>query len=191
MDYSTIDNELGNTNISINDDKSNNNNTKTNQAGKTEVVERKSSDESAQVKESFFSSFFKSKQKDIAIGLISSAKDKSQIWYEKLFCTFKFLDPYFEVNTSDIKTRLISGFVPFSKTFVEIKPDLYGPFWIYTLLIFLISASNSITHLGSKTNQESFVVFIPNAATLVSLIIFIIIDIFYRVCFTSYTWIFD
>ena len=187
MDYSTINNELGNTNITINTDNANNKQ-KINQAGKTEVV---TSDESAEVKkESFFSSFFKSKQKDIAIGLISSAKDKSQIWYEKLFCTFKFLDPYFEVNTNDIKIRLISGFVPFSKTFVEIKPDLYGPFWIYTLLIFLISASNSITHLGSKTNQESFVVFIPNAATLVSLTIFIIIDILYRLYFTTDTWIF-
>lgn len=168
MDYSTIDNELGNTNISLNEDKSPNSK-KTNNTGKTDVVERKTSDESAPVKESFFASFFKSKQKDIAIGLISSAKDKSQIWYEKLFCTFKFLDPYFDVTTNDIKTRLISGFIPFSKAFVEIKPDLYGPFWIYTLLIFLISASNSITHLGSKDSQESFVKFIPNAATLVSL----------------------
>jgi hypothetical protein len=48
----------------------------------------------------------------------------------------------------EIKTKLISSLIPFNKDFhqlAEDKPDLYGPFWIYTTLIFIVAVTSNMS----------------------------------------------
>jgi hypothetical protein len=63
--------------------------------------------------------------------------------------------------------------IPFNPKFYDISqktPDLYGPFWIYTSLIFVIAASGSLTkYLTGKTyGEEFFQEFVPLAASIVN-----------------------
>lgn len=51
---------------------------------------------------------------------------------------------YFNVDTKEVGNRILRSFTPYSMAFFEkIKenPDLYGPFWIATTLIFVMAAS--------------------------------------------------
>jgi hypothetical protein len=61
--------------------------------------------------------------------------------------------------------------IPFNPKFYDIshkKPDLYGPFWIYTSLIFVIAASGSLTkYLENNTSQDYFQLYVPKAASMV------------------------
>lgn len=173
MNYSSLDPELGDTNISLNDDSTK----ETKSDGKKSTNQRKenrsesngsSSNISNSNNSSFFMNLFQSRKKELVSSLINQAQDKGKSWYEKLIFDFTFLQPYFEVSISDIKQRAINGFIPFNKKFVDIKPDFYGPFWIYTTLIFLISACGSIPSINNKSSTSNFASFIPKAATLVS-----------------------
>ncbi len=166
MNYSSLDPELGDTNISLNDDSTKevkNETKKPLQQKKNNNQENSNNDNS-----SFFMNLFQSKRKELVSSLITKAQDKGKSWYEKLICDFTFLQPYFEISVSDLKQRAINGFIPFNKKFVDVKPDFYGPFWIYTTLIFLISACGSIPSINNKTSTSNFASFIPKAATLVS-----------------------
>ena len=61
-----------------------------------------------------------------------------------------FIGQYFNVEVDDIKEKLISSLTPFNRNFhlkVENNPDLYGPFWIFTTLIFLISLAGNLSNL--------------------------------------------
>lgn len=180
MKYENLDSEFENTNITINDSSvkvqsqaqvkpSNSPSTIISQSN---PVSNSKETEKTSSKEGIISSLFKSKKKEIAMGLISSAKDKSKNWYEKLICNFSYLDPYFKVDNQEIKRKLLQAFVPFSSSFVNENPDYYGPFWIYTTLIFLISAVSSLNSIinlsNNKENYVSFVENIPKAAFFVS-----------------------
>ena len=57
------------------------------------------------------------------------------------------LQPYFQVKNMEIFERLKTSLIPLNKTFLSSiaeRPDLYGPFWIATTLIFVISAVGTI-----------------------------------------------
>ena len=68
---------------------------------------------------------------------------------EKSKSIFSFLDKfkesfskYINVELNDIKQKLKGSLIPFNKSFyqsIEVNADLYGPFWIFTTIIFLIS----------------------------------------------------
>ena len=64
---------------------------------------------------------------------------------------------YFNVEVSDIKQKLKGSLIPFNKSFyesIEINADLYGPFWIFTTIIFLIALIgnfSSYVHAEDKT----------------------------------------
>ena len=98
-------------------------------------------------------------------------KTINENWYDKLKCNITFLQKYFDIDTEEIKERLISSLIPLKSRFynlIEKKPDLYGPFWIYTTLIFVISASGSMTkYLQGITNEDYFQQFIPKAAYII------------------------
>lgn len=86
---------------------------------------------------------------------------------------FSFLQVYFDVTTDEVKERLINSMIPFNPKFYDISqksPDLYGPFWIYTTLIFVIAASGSLTKYltGRSNDEEFFQEFVPLAATIVN-----------------------
>ena len=60
----------------------------------------------------------------------------------------RFLQHYFEIDYDDVKLRIENSLVPLNPNFLEMSqnsPDLYGPFWIYTTLIFVIAAAGSLT----------------------------------------------
>jgi hypothetical protein len=92
-------------------------------------------------------------------------------FFSKLNCNISFLQQYFDINSDEIISRLKSSLIPTNKQFlsmIESKPDLYGPFWIYTTLIFVIAASGSLTkYLHGVTNEEFFQEFVPLAASVI------------------------
>lgn len=65
------------------------------------------------------------------------------------FCgclSVQFYQPYFDVDTSDVQNRLQQALIFCGRqetfmTFVGTKPDVYGPFWIATTLVFTLSVS--------------------------------------------------
>ena len=87
------------------------------------------------------------------------------------FYLLSFLQPYFRVTTNEVLLRIFFSLIPFNIKFYDIStenPDLYGPFWIYTCLIFIISACGSLSRVfqGSKVSNF-FQTFVPTAAGLI------------------------
>jgi len=90
---------------------------------------------------------------------------------DKLKCNLSFLQAYFDIDTEDIKNRLISSLNPLNSNFIQLinnKPDLYGPFWIYTTIIFIIAASGSFSkYLQGANDADYFQEFVPTAAYVI------------------------
>ena len=91
-------------------------------------------------------------------------EDKS--FLNKILCIFSFIRPYFKVTFNDIKLRIISSFIPIKNTFIDIAvehPDLYGPFWIYTTLIYVIAAGGALSYYFTNSVNNYFQAFVPVA----------------------------
>jgi hypothetical protein len=61
---------------------------------------------------------------------------------------FNFIGKYFNVEIEDIQNKIYFSLIPFKKGFnelVENSPDLYGPFWLYTTLIFIVGVTSNIS----------------------------------------------
>ena len=81
------------------------------------------------------------------------------------------------MTTNQVLLRLCFSLIPFNLKFYDIStenPDLYGPFWIYTCSIFILSASGSLSRIfqGSKVSSF-FQTFVPVAAGVIYSIGFI------------------
>ena len=70
------------------------------------------------------------------------------------------LNRYFNVTNQDVMERLLMALKGFSSQFQQIteqNPDLYGPFWIYTTLIFMLSAMGNIANwIKGNTTAVAF-----------------------------------
>ncbi|CAI9102240.1 OLC1v1000479C1 [Oldenlandia corymbosa var. corymbosa] len=68
--------------------------------------------------------------------------------------------PYFDVDTSDVIERIIESLFPFRGSFTEKtteRPDLYGPFWICTTLIFVAASIGTfVTYLSHKLQNKEW-----------------------------------
>ncbi|KAH7657239.1 Yip1 domain-containing protein [Dioscorea alata] len=68
--------------------------------------------------------------------------------------------PYFDVDTSDVLERIRDSLFPFKGSFTEKtsdNPDLYGPFWICTTLIFVAAAIGTfVTYLAHKLQNKDW-----------------------------------
>ncbi|XVF06110.1 hypothetical protein REPUB_Repub06bG0019700 [Reevesia pubescens] len=68
--------------------------------------------------------------------------------------------PYFDVDTSDVLDRLKESLFPFRGTFTEktsTNPDLYGPFWICTTLIFVAASIGTfVTYIAHKIKKKEW-----------------------------------
>ncbi|XP_068663934.1 uncharacterized protein [Aristolochia californica] len=79
-----------------------------------------------------------------------------------LFKTFTIgaYKPYFDVDTSDVLERIKESLFPFKGTFSEKtadNPDLYGPFWICTTLIFVAAAIGTVvTYVAHKLHKKQW-----------------------------------
>ena len=93
----------------------------------------------------------------------------SKSFLEKLLCVFNFIRPYFKITYNDIKTRIIKSFIPIKNDFLDIvseKPDLYGPFWIYTTLIYVIAAGGALSFYFTNAVNNYFQLFVPVAGSI-------------------------
>jgi len=62
---------------------------------------------------------------------------------------YKFM---FDVDTTQVLHRLLRSLFPFGKSFFDVispTPDLYGPFWVVTTLVFMTAA---VSNFGSYLN---------------------------------------
>lgn len=80
------------------------------------------------------------------------------------------------MTTADVRSRILHSLVPFNPKLHDISennPDLYGPFWIYTTVIFVIAASGSLSIYMNKILKTSsfFQEFLPVAAATVYIIL--------------------
>nr|GEW93510.1 protein YIPF1 homolog [Tanacetum cinerariifolium] len=88
----------------------------------------------------------------------SSDPQQSGGWF-KIF-TVAAYQPYFDVDTSDVLERIKDSLLPFSGSFNEktaSNPDLYGPFWICTTLIFVAASIGTFaTYLAHKLQHKEW-----------------------------------
>ena len=101
----------------------------------------------------------------------SEAKDDktTKSYIDKILCIFSFIRPYFKVTFNDIKTRIIKSFIPINNSFFDIaveRPDLYGPFWIYTTLIYVIAAGGALSYYFTNSVNNYFQAFVPVAGSI-------------------------
>ena len=117
--------------------------------------------------------FMQNPGETIAKSVMDQASSQiSKSWYERFkCCNIDFLQVYFDITTDELAERLYNSVIPLNSKFYDISqknPDLYGPFWIYTTLIFVIAASGSLTkQLNGVSSDQFFQQFVPLAASLV------------------------
>ncbi|XP_021674064.2 uncharacterized protein LOC110660169 isoform X2 [Hevea brasiliensis] len=68
--------------------------------------------------------------------------------------------PYFDIDTTDVLERIKDSLFPFRGTFSEKtagNPDLYGPFWICTTLIFVAASIGTfVTYIAHKLQKKEW-----------------------------------
>ncbi|CAN1783991.1 Protein YIPF1 homolog [Linum perenne] len=68
--------------------------------------------------------------------------------------------PYFDVDTADVLERIKDSLLPFNGSFTEKtaeNPDLYGPFWICTTLIFVAASIGTfVTYVAHKLEKKEW-----------------------------------
>ncbi|KAD7478627.1 hypothetical protein E3N88_01763 [Mikania micrantha] len=88
----------------------------------------------------------------------SSESPSSGGWF-RIF-TIAAYQPYFDVDTSDVLERIKYSLLPFGGSFNEktaSNPDLYGPFWICTTLIFVAASIGTfVTYLAHKLQHKEW-----------------------------------
>ena len=104
--------------------------------------------------------------------ITNKAKDQvMKSWIDRYLCCFNWLKGYFNITTKDFFSRLLLSIIPFNTKFypsIENSPDFYGPFWIYTTFIVLVSSCGSLTRtIQGKRDTNFFQEFIPTAAVLI------------------------
>ena len=101
----------------------------------------------------------------------TSSEKLNKTFVDKFFCCLTIFKKYFQITSNDFILRFINSFIPFNNKFgnlIKNNPDLYGPIWIYTSLILLISATGSLTRtIQGHNNKNFFQEFIPIAGTII------------------------
>jgi hypothetical protein len=72
----------------------------------------------------------------------------------------QYIGKYFNVELSDLKLKLKGALIPFNKSFyqsIEVNADLYGPFWTFTTIIFLIALIGNISSYVHCEDKTKFV----------------------------------
>ena len=72
----------------------------------------------------------------------------------------QYIGKYFNVELSDLKLKLKGALIPFNKSFhqsIEVNADLYGPFWTFTTIIFLIALIGNISSYAHCEDKTKFV----------------------------------
>ncbi|KAJ6682976.1 hypothetical protein OIU74_021101 [Salix koriyanagi] len=90
---------------------------------------------------------------------ISGPDERQQGGWFQTF-TIAAYKPYFDVDTTDVLERIKDSLFPFRGTFTEKtanNPDLYGPFWICTTLIFVAASIGTfVTYIAHKLQKKEW-----------------------------------
>lgn len=71
--------------------------------------------------------------------------------------TLNYYRRFFDVNTQQVAQRLFKALMPLQQFYTEeSKPDLYGPFWISTTLIFLMAAAGNFANYLSHDDATEW-----------------------------------
>ena len=104
----------------------------------------------------------------------TSSETINKTFIDKFFCCFAIFKKYFQITSNDFILRFINSFIPFNNKFgnlIKNNPDLYGPIWIYTSLIILLSATGSLTRtIQGHNNKNFFQEFIPIAGSTIYMV---------------------
>ncbi len=100
---------------------------------------------------------------------------RPKTWWQRCCPCFslEFFSGYFDVTTQDIKERLLTSLIPFNRKFFtayKAKPDLYGPFWIYTTLIIVLTIAGNFSRYMQTQDVDKFSYnfnYIPIATTVI------------------------
>lgn len=92
----------------------------------------------------------------------ASGSDEPQQQQSGWFQVFSiaYYRPYFDVETADVMERIKDSLFPFKGSFSEKtsnNPDLYGPFWICTTLIFVAASIGTfVTYVAHKLQKKGW-----------------------------------
>ncbi|KAL8457065.1 hypothetical protein ACS0TY_034231 [Phlomoides rotata] len=90
---------------------------------------------------------------------VSGSDEPQQSGWFRSF-TIAAYSPYFDVDTSDVLERIKDSLFPFKGSFSEKtvdNPDLYGPFWICTTLIFVAASIGTfVTYIAHKLQNKEW-----------------------------------
>lgn len=81
-----------------------------------------------------------------------------------------FFKPYFDIDTDDLTMRVMESVKFVDNRFMELteyKPDLYGPFWIYTSLIIILGIASNTYIPISEIEPVQDLAFITAASSLI------------------------
>ena len=73
------------------------------------------------------------------------------------FCNYKCYIPYYLITTNEVIYRLKRAFIPIHGgvlKYIRARPDIYGPFWIYTTLILMMAISGNIYRYSLVKNDS-------------------------------------
>lgn len=87
--------------------------------------------------------------------LLSGQKTSVPFW------TFEYYQRFFDIETHHVKERIIGSVVPWpGKNFIHAhlrrNPDLYGPFWICTTLVFALAISGNLSNFLLNLGKPSY-----------------------------------
>lgn len=87
--------------------------------------------------------------------LLSGQKKSPPFW------SFEYYQRFFNVETHHVKQRIIGSMLPWpGKNFIHVylrrNPDLYGPFWICTTLVFATAISGNISNFLVHRGKPNF-----------------------------------
>jgi len=96
--------------------------------------------------------FIEEQKQKIGGSIYEAATNKLTSGCFKCLNVVEILKPYFKISNDDVFERIKASLIPMNNTFFENaskNPDLYGPFWIATTLIFLIALVGTINNYYS------------------------------------------
>lgn len=74
----------------------------------------------------------------------------------------EYYQQFFNIDTNDVVERIVNSMIPkrasssYLKTKLEVNPDLYGPFWVTTTLIFTIAISGNLANFFQHDHSSKF-----------------------------------
>ena len=180
----SFDNDLGGRNIDLNnDDKiSNDNTSNVNRDSKATSVS--SQQQSSDKKSNFVEKIMNRTNLDQVVAQEATNQAKEQVqksyksWFDRYLCCFNWLKSYYKITSKDFLVRVIQSVIPFNSKFYDIissNPDFYGPFWIYTMFVVLVSSCGALTRtIQGRRDLNFYQEFIPTAALLIYFIGFFV-----------------